>query len=547
MPFLQEMASLPPRPWHFALFWLLALGILAGLSLWVRTLFPVDETRYASVAWEMWQRGDLLVPFKNGEPYSHKPPLLFWLIHAGWALFGVNEWWPRLIAPLLSFAGLGLTWRLARRLWPDQPEAAPLATAVLLSSGLWMAYSQALMFDLLIAACTLLGILALVETALSGHRRWWGLFALAVGLGILAKGPAILVHLLPAALFAPWWLGGRELSRRAWYLGLLAALLGGIAIALAWAIPAGLSGGEAYRNAIFWGQTANRMVSSFAHQRPFWWYLPLLPLLLAPWLLWPKLWRGLYVTFKASKDDRGVRLLLLWFLSALLIFSLISGKQVHYLLPEFPAAALLLGLALARGPDPERPLTPALALCLLGVAILLAPRVADLPGDHHFIPAGLGLLALGVLLLFARGGRNLRVIQVTLISLAAFGWLLLTGVRPLAERYDLHPLAQELARQQAAGYQIGYPGFYHAQFHFLGRLTQPIEEINAMEAAAWLEQQPKRLLVLAIPDELDATPYQPLFIQPYRSRYLLLLDPRAAEALRRRPMSGGRDEGEPAE
>ena len=74
-------------------------------ALLTRPLVPVDETRYAAVAWEMWQRGDFLVPYLNGEPYSHKPPMLFWLMHLGWAAFGINDWWPRLVAPLSGFAG----------------------------------------------------------------------------------------------------------------------------------------------------------------------------------------------------------------------------------------------------------------------------------------------------------------------------------------------------------------------------------------------------------------------------------------------------------
>jgi len=59
-------------------------------ALSTRTYFPIDETRYVGVAWEMWLRGDFLVPHLNGEPYSHKPPLLFWLFQAGWWLFGVT-------------------------------------------------------------------------------------------------------------------------------------------------------------------------------------------------------------------------------------------------------------------------------------------------------------------------------------------------------------------------------------------------------------------------------------------------------------------------
>ena len=68
-------------PWLVV--FLAAWAVLAVASIWLRPLWPVDETRYASVAWEMWLRGDFLVPYINGEPYSHKPPLLFWLIQLG--------------------------------------------------------------------------------------------------------------------------------------------------------------------------------------------------------------------------------------------------------------------------------------------------------------------------------------------------------------------------------------------------------------------------------------------------------------------------------
>jgi 4-amino-4-deoxy-L-arabinose transferase-like glycosyltransferase len=62
------------------------------LSIFFRTPTPIDETRYLTVAWEMWLRQDFLVPYLNGATYSHKPPLLFWLINLSWGMFGVSEW-----------------------------------------------------------------------------------------------------------------------------------------------------------------------------------------------------------------------------------------------------------------------------------------------------------------------------------------------------------------------------------------------------------------------------------------------------------------------
>jgi len=87
----------------------LILALLTLVALYVRPLTPIDE----SVAWEMWLRDEYLVLFKNGETYSHKPPLLFWLYNLGWAVFGINEWWPRLVSPLFSFGGLLLTLSIA--------------------------------------------------------------------------------------------------------------------------------------------------------------------------------------------------------------------------------------------------------------------------------------------------------------------------------------------------------------------------------------------------------------------------------------------------
>ena len=67
-----------------ALVWL----VLVWMALSYRPLMPIDETRYVGVAWDMWLRGDWLVPQLNGRPYPDKPPLLFWLIKLGWGVFG---------------------------------------------------------------------------------------------------------------------------------------------------------------------------------------------------------------------------------------------------------------------------------------------------------------------------------------------------------------------------------------------------------------------------------------------------------------------------
>src|SRR5690242_14642726 len=148
---------------------LLALAIflwaaLTAIGLVARPPLPVDETRYLAVAWEMWQRGDFLVPYINGIPYHHKPPLLFWLMQAGWAVFGVSETWARLVAPLFALGSILLTNRLAQLLWPER-DVGPLAALVLTGSTLFGVFISITFFDTLVTFFALLGWIGLVHAA----------------------------------------------------------------------------------------------------------------------------------------------------------------------------------------------------------------------------------------------------------------------------------------------------------------------------------------------------------------------------------------------
>ena len=182
-----------------ALLW--AACLASGLAL--RPLLPVDETRYLAVALEMWQRGDFLVPWRNGVPYHHKPPLLFWSIHAGWAVLGVGEAWARMVAPLFGLASLAACVALARLLHPGRPAVAAMAPLALMAFSYFALFGTLTFFDTLVTFFALVGWIGMVLAARGQEARGWTLVALALGLGILAKGPVQLLHLLPVALLAP--------------------------------------------------------------------------------------------------------------------------------------------------------------------------------------------------------------------------------------------------------------------------------------------------------------------------------------------------------
>jgi len=492
----------PPLLWS-GLWLLVMVSALAS-----RPLMPVDETRYLAVAWDMWREGNFLVPHLNGEPYSHKPPLLFWLIHLGWAAFGVNEWWPRLVAPLFGLGSLFLTARLARELWPEASAAARMAPLVLFGGLFWALFTTLTMFDMILAFCTLLSLIGMVRAWRAsgpgdgpggdqgGEWFGFGLMGLGIGLGVLAKGPAILVHILPVALLAPWWgralPGGEDRRSGGWYLGLFGAVALGAAIGLAWAVPAGIAGGEAYREAIFWGQSAGRMVSSFAHRQPWWWYGAALPVLLLPWVLWPPIWGAAGRLPKALGRDGGVRFCIAWLIPALVIFSIISGKQFHYLLPELPAIALVLarllfdGVAEKEGAARDQ-IPPGLFYVIAGIALFALPALPvpeAAPSWLDLVATGWGLAmaAAGVVVLFRRRWPLAGRLGALAVLSAVFVVVIHLAMKPpLAAAYDLKPLALKLAEWQRQGISLANFSKYHGQYQFLGRLEKPITQVGILD------------------------------------------------------------------
>ncbi|HEX6903258.1 MAG TPA: glycosyltransferase family 39 protein [Thermoanaerobaculia bacterium] len=506
-----------------AAFWVFAWILLTALPLTLRPLMPVDETRYTSVAWEMWIRGDFLVPHLNGLPYSDKPPLLFWLMTAGWRVLGVNEQWPRLIPSLFALLNLFLTAALARRLWPDRPAVSQAAPAVLLGFLLWSVFTGMLMFDMLVACSVLLALLGLHAAWTRGGWLPWLQVGTAMGLGLLAKGPVALLPPLLVAVLAPWW-GGRR-PPAGWWLGIAAAVAVGGAIALAWALPAARAGGPEYANAILFSQTEERMVNSFAHRRAWWWYLAMLPVLLFPYSFWPPLWRAVG---RLRAADAGTRFCLAWALPALAVFSAVSGKQPHYLLPLLPACALLAARLLD---DPalvfrRRHAVPATAVLLLVAAILvLAPllaRDAEIKAwtERLWPLAGvlLGLAALACVFLFDRIFPRWAAAP-SLLSVLLVAGLYAGGSGAFRKAYDIRPVALYLAEVQRQGLPIAYVGPYHGELHFLGRLERPFEVINAGGERLWLARHPDGKVV----QELDTLPYgigAAELTHPYRTEVL---------------------------
>lgn len=445
------------------------LALFFCLSIAVRPLLPVDETRYLSVAWEMYARREFLVPTLNFEPYFQKPPLLFWLIDLAWAVFGVSRVAAVLVIFAISSLAIVLTRRLAVALFPDAPGLQQRVPWLLLGSVVFVIYSSLILFDLLLTVCVLGCFLALLSFAKRGEIRYALLAGACAGLGVLAKGPVLFVHMaLPIAMYPLWRRpDGVTVGRFLVGAGLMTLVAG--AIVIAWFGPALYSAGKDFAYGLVWEQSVGRVSGSArgAHARPFYFYLLLFPLAVLPWAVSPGLWQArpwlrIADRNRISRRDLGVlQFLAVWCVGELLMFSAISGKQPHYLVPVLPAIVLIFAYFMAQ------------------------VRLSAIVGTAMFM---LGLFAIG---------------QVTASATIFF-------------RYDLAPVADFVARNGSA--ELAFSGRYQGELTFLARLEKPFVIVEPSKVNEWLREHPAGYLVtktMRYPDSTRSVAYSQLAMNGY--------------------------------
>ncbi len=509
----ERISSLPepcdkPSLWlpsHGVLWSLILAVVLIAATLLCRPLIPPDETRYLSVAWEAHVRGDYLVSHLNGDPYSHKPPLLFWLINTVWILTDVSEFAARLVSPVAGIVCVLLTHQLAIRLWPDDRNTACCAPLMLVSSMLWMCFGSATMFDTLLTCFTLTALLGIFRAHNGTQLSGWIVTGLALGFGVLSKGPVILVHALPAALLAPWWSATARKAPLRWYGGCFLAIVIGAAIGLAWAIPSAMAGGSDYANELLFGQTAGRIVSSFAHRQPFWWYLPILPACLCPWILFGAFWRGC----RTVKTDGSLRFLICCAGGSFLILSAVSGKQAYYLLPMLPACILIMAKAASAV---EHVTVRDLLPIMLGTVVMgsLPFIVSQLGSRTPTNLAGLIDQRWSILLILCglipgllrttRPATSVACIGTAAVAFLTLLYVSLSG--GFWNEFNMRPLAEFVSRQEQP---VGWYGNYHGELNFPGRIPRIHQVSTEDELREWLVEDHSRIAVIRLPNSLNAS------------------------------------------
>jgi 4-amino-4-deoxy-L-arabinose transferase-like glycosyltransferase len=283
------------------------------------------------------------------------------------------------------------------------------------------------------------------------------------------------------------------------------------------------------------------MVQSFAHRRPIYWYLPMLPVMLFPWLFALPVWRALSKSVR-SIQDVGVRYCLAWFVPVFIAFSFISGKQPHYLLPIVPAFALLV----ARGWEELQTvawydrLLPTLVGLVVGVVLLYLPTYHQ----HHYLApwllniptfAGMAMILGSVFLMLAAKHKNQYLEGMTLLGLLAVFVLYLGVIGAAGPAYDVTKISQQLRVMQEQKIPLANVGKYHGQFNFLGRLKASPVELSEGQLDAWFEKTPNGRAIIYFDKERPLGDVVPQYSQPYRALTVGILNKDQWQAWSKQP------------
>lgn len=453
---------------------LFAAVVIARWPLLARPFSSEGEAREAHVIADVVREGHWVAPYPNGDWIPTKGPLLYWWAGALASLFGLSERVLRLSVAALNLGTIFATAWLGRVTF--SPAAGGIAAAVLATCFLFSGYAFYLRVDPALVLCTTTSLAAfgwgLERPERARTARLVSHLALAGAL--FAKGlPALIPTLVPMLAVLAWRRDQAGLRAYGFSSLLLAALAAGklgaaatvLCLAAAAAVAAwpwlreprpgleslldlvpglvlvGLVGGwlalaDARYPVPYLSRVVDDSLNRVGHEafrgdpflKPPWFYLPRFPADFFPWSIF--LPAALVGAVGAVRRDRRAPALLplVCLVAGFAIFSAVAYKRKVYLLPLFPAAAVLVAGVFEERPERGRWLDATLAcISALGLAALCVA------------PADLAARALGGANLFASlpHGRGLAALRerAALVDLAALAagaaWLC---ARSLARR-----------------------------------------------------------------------------------------------------------------
>lgn len=486
-------------------FWIILVAATVFFTnLGATKLWDQDETLHSTCAREMFQRGDWVVPTFNQQLFPDKPPLMYWLMMAGFQMFGIGELGARFWSAVFGVGTALATYHLGKVLF--KPAVGFWGGIIMASTVIFTVSARAATVDAVLVFLTTMAMLVFVSAGLAKRREplsiadpeasepncenrfvpcsWWCFVPIYVCLGVavLGKGPigvllpmsVLGLFLLimnerqrePAAVDAPrhrWWaaikrlvrpLGPRNFWKSFWQLRPLTGLVIVLAIAGPWYVLVGLRTDGVWLEKFFGDHNLMRALQPReSHSGNLLYYVIAVLIGFFPWsvLIGPALIE-LVARIRRKDESRDACIFLATWASFVIVFwSLVSTKLPHYVLPAYPALALMTGLFVDGWvTDPAKysrwwMRNATLTFVLVGAVLAIAlPIVASvyLPGEEILGAIGAVLIIGGAWSWYHAERREARrAIAVFAATSAAFVTVLFAFA---AQRVDEHQNAHAL-------------------------------------------------------------------------------------------------------
>lgn len=334
-------------------------------------LLGPDEPRYAQVAREMFLSGDYITPTLGGHTWFEKPALLYWMIAAGFKVFGVSEWSARCGPALCGLLTIAAVWCVGRKIDESFGVSSLIVTAT--SLGL-IVFSRGASFDVVITMTTTWALACFLLHELTTERGKDKLFLIGfyafIGLSLLAKGLVGIV--IPFGVVIVYYLLRRRWPERSVLLSLIWGVPLAVAVSAIWYGPVIAKHGWSFIDEFFVQHHFARYVSNkYHHPQPVYFYPVIILMLTLPWtpffveaLVKARRW-----AWRGTDDLSVVRVFsLAWLLVTVVFFSFSGSKLPGYVLPALPAAVLLIADVVRR----KKPAIPIAIACATVVLVLIA-------------------------------------------------------------------------------------------------------------------------------------------------------------------------------
>jgi 4-amino-4-deoxy-L-arabinose transferase-like glycosyltransferase len=460
----------------------LLLALCSGLYFWRLGNLPFHtrgEPREALVVWEMVRTGNWILPLINDDYIPYKPPLFHWFGVLTSEIYGdVNELTVRLPSALFATLGVFLIYLAAGRFW--NAKAGLVAALVLATRPEWWNSATETQVDMTLAFFITAALVLFYRMYKEEHYGvgWSSALAALVALATLAKGPiGCAVPTLAIIVF----LGASRDFAFLKKVHFLSAIFVFIVIAGSWYAGALWQGGWAFFKRQILEENLGTAEGTFGHHQSYGYFFPIFLLNLAPWSLFlPAIGYFVYSRRRTLSADH-LLFPIIWLVTVFAFCTLSSGKRGVYILPLYPAAALLIGAwwsNVEKGDVHARWLTSATTVLMAvltlfsiglfvvtvrgdGQSIIPLPKKlgvvtellqSSLPLARAVVWTSLGLMGAGAALILGSALRkncNGLLVALTLIATTVIIFLKLALYPAVAAKHTLKPFVNRLPQNVA--------------------------------------------------------------------------------------------------